>query len=192
MNAHVTFPTERTVILDQLGTGCAWTAERLARVDTGDLHRPTPCTEFDLGQLIDHLEASMTRFRHVLGAALPAPSADSDHPAERFDRHRRAVLAAWATADLDATYELPIGTLPAPFVAQIMLAEIVIHGWDVSQATGERADAPDALANQVLDFGGTLLSDETRSRAFGPARSGGTSASDRMVAYYGRTPRPPT
>jgi uncharacterized protein (TIGR03086 family) len=177
----------RTVLVAPLAAGWAWTAERLGAVDLDQLDLPTPCTEFDLGQLLDHLAASLRRFIVALGGAAP-----EDEPAvpstDRLLRLGPTILEAWAHADLDATYELPIGRLPAPALVQLNLAEIVIHGWDVSRSTGERADVPDELAEHVLRFGRTLLTDANRAPAFGPARASDRTPSDRMVAFYGRDP----
>jgi uncharacterized protein (TIGR03086 family) len=177
----------RASLLAPLAAGWAWTAERLGVVDIDQLHRPTPCTEFDLGQLLDHLAVSLRRFIVALGSAVPDDAA-GEPPTAHLGRLGAALLDAWARADLEATYELPIGRLPAEALVQLNLAEIVIHGWDVGRSTGEPADVPDELAEQVLHIGRTLLTDTNRSPAFGPARASGRTPSDRMVAFYGRQP----
>jgi hypothetical protein len=64
---------------------------------------------------------------------------------------------------------------------------VVVHGWDVSQATGECADIPDALAEPILEFSRGAVG-PARGRAFGPDLSTGESLSDRTVSFLGRRP----
>lgn len=176
--------TERSALIEQLQAGYDWTAARLASIRPEHLDRPTPCSDFDLGQLLVHLNDSVARFVTAVGGNVP-PDAGTG-PVDRFASLPSASVAAWADADLTATFELPIGTLPAPLVAQINLAEVVVHGWDVSRATGEGADVPADLADAVTQFGHMILTDDNRAPAFGPAQPGGTTPSDRMAAFYGR------
>lgn len=185
-NTNVTATTEHTVRLDRLADAWTWTTDRLGAVHPDDLGRPTPCADFDLAELLDHLAESVERFVTVLGGTVPATAGTS--PAERFALLRTAHLSAWDGADPDRAYELPFGLVPAWLAADLNLAELVLHGWDVGRATGERADVPDELALPVLAIGKQLLTNETRSVAFAPAVdiAANAGASDRMAAWYGR------
>ena len=87
---------------------------------------------------------------------------------------------------MDRTLELPIGTLPAPIVASGTLLEVVMHGWDISQATGERAEIPAALAVPVLEFARLAIGDAARGDHFGAEVGTGDSPSDALVAFLGR------
>jgi uncharacterized protein (TIGR03086 family) len=182
----VTLPTEHTAPLDRLAAAWGWTADRLGTVHADDLGRATPCADFDLGGLLDHLAESVERFVTVLGGTVPSTAGTT--PAERFARLRTAHVSAWADAEPGAAYELPFGLVPASLAADLNLAELVLHGWDIGRATGERPDVPDALAIPVLAIGERLLTDETRGHAFAPAVdvAADAAASDRMAAWYGR------
>ena len=122
----------------------------------------------------------------MLGGTVPATAGTS--PAERFALLRAAHLSAWDGADPSGTYQLPFGLVPAWLAADLNLSELVLHGWDISRATGEGADVPDELAIPVLAIGERLLTDEARSGVFAPAVdvTADAGASDRMAAYYGR------
>jgi len=174
------------VRLDLLGAAWDWTTDRLGPVQADDLGRATPCADFDLGRLLDHLAESVERFVTVLGGTVPTTAGTT--PAERFARLRTAHLSAWADADPDGACELPFGLVPARLAADLNLAELVLHGWDIGRATGERADVPDELAIPVLAIGEQLLTDEIREGAFAPAVdvAADAAASDRMAAWYGR------
>ena len=177
--------------LELLGAGHDWLAARIGVVRTTDLTGATPCAEFDLATLLDHLATSVERFTAALTHTPLVPGqapTGADDVARRYDALRQANLAAWANADMAASYRVPLGDVPAPVVASLNLAEIVLHAWDVSRAVGERADVPEPLARTVLAFGRAFLSDDLRMRAFGPAVAFEGSASDEMAAFYGRRP----
>jgi len=187
MSDHTIAPTH----LELLGAAHDWLAARIGVVRTTDLAGTTPCAEFDLATLLDHLATSVERFTAALTDTPLLPGqvpTDADEVACRYGALRQANLAAWSHADLAANYRIPLGEVPAPVVASLNIAEIALHGWDVSRATGERADVPAPLALNVLAFGRAFLSDDLRMRAFGLAVACEGSASDEMAAFYGRRP----
>ena len=176
--------------LQLLTSAHQWLIERVAQVKTDHLHRPTPCDAFDLEALLHHLAASIERFTTAVRGPGPETNPipiDDAQVAGRFEALRVANLSAWATADMTTTYRIPLGDVPAPVVANVNLAEVVLHGWDVGQATGECADVPGTLADAVLAFGKAFLSDDLRGAAFGSeVPYDGDDASARMIAFYGR------
>jgi uncharacterized protein (TIGR03086 family) len=195
-----------TPTTDLLGQGLAWTAARVAAVPPDALDNPTPCSLFDLRELLDHLIGSLTTLVDAAGPEAPTPV---PVPAEvvplgptPWDR-AMADLAArsaatWRTPGvLDRTLEIPLGRIPAPVVARITLLEAVVHGWDISRASGEAADIPvdipAELAVPILDFARQAITDATRVDRFaadvGPDVGRRDSPSDRLVAYLGRKPQ---
>jgi uncharacterized protein (TIGR03086 family) len=193
-------------IIDLLEHGHAWTADRLARVEPGDLDIPTPCEGWQLRQLLDHMLTSLERL-----AAAAAEGGDRGESGDRADGGdgpgeaaidrlgddcgraafaavRRRALAVWHEPDvMGRTCALPIGVVPAAVAAHITLVEVVVHGWDVSQATGEAADIPPELAEPILEFSRQAV-DPARGRAFGPDLDVGDTVGERAVAFLGRKP----
>ena len=111
---------------------------------------------------------------------------DCGHAA--FAAVRKRALTVWHEPDVMArTCELPLGSLPAPVAAHINLVEVVVHGWDISQATGEAADIPPELAEPILEFARQAIG-PARGRAFGPDLEVGDTVPDRVVAFLGRKP----
>ena len=183
---------DATKLLDQ---GYAWTAARIAAVPADGLESPTPCSLWNLQALLDHTIGVLT----MLTDAVTTPAqADADADvralgASSWDRAIAGLAArswrAWEAPGLmDRTLTLPIGTMPAPMVASSSLLEVVVHGWDISQATGEAADIPDALAVPVLDFARQALVDANRGENFAAALGIGDTPSDQLVAFLGRKP----
>ena len=89
---------------------------------------------------------------------------------------------------MDRTLTLPIGTMSAPTVASISLLELVVHGWDIGQATGESAEIPDSLALAVLDFARQAIADANRAENFAADLGIGDTPSDQLIAFLGRKP----
>ena len=173
-------------LIDQ---GYAWTAARIAAVPADSLDNPTPCSRWDLRELLDHTIGSLTMLADAVDPdgdpievrALGSTSWDRAI-AELAGRNRRGWQAAGV---MDRTFDLPIGAQPAPVMASVTLLETVVHGWDISQAAGEGADIPDALAIPTLAFARQALP-EDRGDDFAADLGVGDTPSDELVAFLGR------
>jgi hypothetical protein len=73
-------------------------------------------------------------------------------------------------------------------VVSSTLLELVVHGWDISQATGEAAAIPDALAVPILDFARGAIADDARGDMFAADLGLGDTPSDQLVGFLGRKP----
>jgi uncharacterized protein (TIGR03086 family) len=187
-------------IITLLGQGYDWTADRVARVRPEDLDTPTPCEGWQLRHLLNHMLASLERLAGAAEGEVAEPSQfdaqtqaltdrlgdDCGHAA--FAAVRQRAMTVWHQPDVMArTCELLLGSLPASMAAHINLVEVVVHGWDVSQATGEAEAIPPELAEPVLEFSRQAV-DPARGRAFGPDLEVGDTVSERLVAFLGRKP----
>jgi len=173
--------------IDLLDQAYAWTAARIAVVPADGLDRPTPCSRWNLGQLLEHTIESLTLLTDAVAPEGPARSEASWSQAitDLAARSRRA----WqAPGVMDRTIELPIGSVPAPAAASITRLEAVVHGWDISQATGEAAEIPDTLARPVLEFARQAIDDGSRGDNFAAALDVGLTPSAQLVAFLGRKP----
>ena len=124
-------------------------------------------------------------------AAPPRPSADhvEDDPVRAFRDSAAALLAAFGRPGvLERTYHGPLGTATGADRLQIRLYDLLAHGWDLAQATGQPAGLPDDLAEQSLAFVRTQLTEQARPGRFGPAQIAAEQASaiERLVAFLGR------
>jgi uncharacterized protein (TIGR03086 family) len=186
-----------TTQLELLDQGYAWTAARIAAVPAGSLDAPTPCGLWSLQELLDHTIDTLTM---LTDAVAVAPVKDPDATAGEDLGPTRWAMAIADLADrsrqgwkapgvMDRTFDLPIGTMPAPIAAWATLLEAVVHGWDISQAGGEEATIPDALAIPVLEFARQAVADADRGDNFAADLGIGDTASDQLVAFLGRKPR---
>jgi len=161
------------------------------------LPRPTPCPDWSLDLLLRHASESLAALHDatvtgqvalIPAAPDPGPAAD---PARAF-RNQAARLLAARAATGGRDQALRIGDLPLPAIALECAGatEIAVHGWDISQACGQRRPIPDALAASLLGVAPLLIPETGRGALFGPPVSAAARAcpGDRLVAYLGRNP----
>ena len=111
--------------------------------------------------------------------------------AAAFGANTGTVLNTARSMDLEGAIETPFGPMPAGNLLMICMNDVVVHTWDVSEATGQNTTLDSSLAevcynNLVRAF------EQGRPGAafFGPALSVPDSASiqDKLLAFVGRTP----
>lgn len=173
----------------------------VAGLDDDQLGLATPCGSATVGDLVDHLGMFASNFTKVAGKELdevtstPPAAFDArnleDGWRDRLAADLDALAAAWSTDDAwQGTTWVGGMHLPAEVVGVIALDELVIHGWDLSVATGRPYEPPahevDAAAAFVAGF------DAPRDgRLFGPVVEVAPDAStfDRLLGLTGRDPR---
>jgi uncharacterized protein (TIGR03086 family) len=176
--------------LDELKSAEATLAivERVLRhVGPDDLTNSTPCVEFTVAQLADHLAGSIAAIGGAAGASL-APVATSEVEKDIANLAQPA-LEAWAHRGLDGTVDIGGMQLPAAFALGILSVEFLVHAWDFAVATGQKLSVDDTLTSYVLGLSKRVVSDEMRVPGmFGPEIAVGPDADslDRLIAFTGR------
>ncbi|MGH3674997.1 MAG: TIGR03086 family metal-binding protein [Mycobacterium sp.] len=155
-----------------------------------DLSKQTPCREFDIAKLTDHLMNSITVIGGAAGAELPDRDA-GDSVERQVVAAARPALDAWHRRGLDGTVTFGQNEAPARVMAGVLSVEFLIHAWDYAMAMGRTVDAPDSLADYVMGLAQVIITPEGRTNVgFDdpvdvPAEAG---ALDRLIAYTGRNP----
>ena len=164
--------------------------------------QPTPCEAWDVQQLVDHvvsgqrLAAAVLRGEPFEAAKAHAgdPSVDADDRVAAYRTSAEDLLAAFGRPGaLDRIVTVPAGTLPGAVVVHLRTTEALVHGWDLSRATGLPFPVPDDLAEGELAFSRPMLERVPAGRrSFAPAQPVGEDAPaiDRLVALLGRSPAP--
>ena len=148
-----------------------------------DLDKQTPCREYDVASLTDHLMNSIT----VLGGAAGAefPERDRTDSVERqVVMAARPALDAWKRRGLDGTVPFGSGEAPAKMMAGILSLEFLVHAWDYAAAVGREVNAPDSLSDYVWVWRETS---SPRRAAPGPVstiRSSCPATSDRWTGCW--------
>ncbi|OBI42739.1 TIGR03086 family protein [Mycobacterium kyorinense] len=156
-----------------------------------DLSKPTPCSEYDVAQLTDHLLNSITVIGGAVGGEFPDRDA-GDSVERQIVGAARPALDAWHRRGLDGTVTIGPNELPAAVAAGILSLEFLVHAWDYATATGRDVDVAESVAEYVLEMARRNITPEARS-AVGfddPVDvADNASALDRLIAFTGRDPR---
>jgi uncharacterized protein (TIGR03086 family) len=174
----------------------------LGRLTEDDLSRPSPCAEYTVGEVGEHVVRSMVLLASVAGAQAGNPAAGSVGPAggpvgraggpleEQVAVTAEAALAAWRRRGLDGTVAVGRSTLPASLAVEIIPMELLVHGWDMARATGQHIDIPPEVAGHVLGRARELVTEDKRGRSFAAEVPAGPEATalQRLIAFTGRVP----
>jgi len=154
---------------------------------------PTPCPEWDVRQLVNHLVAGNLAVAALVGdQAPPDRSADQlgDDPGSAYRASAAALQAAFAQPGaLERTFGSPYGPAPGSMLVHLRIAELLVHGWDLARATGQPPGLPDALAQNELALSRAQLGNAPRDAmpiAEPQPAPAGAAAIDRLAAFFGR------
>jgi uncharacterized protein (TIGR03086 family) len=142
----------------EMAAAAAETNRIVGEVRADQLDDMTPCTDWDVRTLLNHIilwtaySAEQRAYGESVAEELMSKDfvAEPDYAAGYTAQIGRAV-DAWADP---AAWEREIGvmgsTTPAADVAALLIAEMVLHGWDLAEATGQKYRCDDAVAAVVL------------------------------------------
>ena len=118
---------------------------------------PTPCPEWDVRALANHLLGTIEAFRRV-GVAEPLDPDDpwgtgGDHMSDtwRDDLASRldGFAGAWDTAEAYEG-EVPGAQMPKQVLGGMAFVEALLHGWDLARATGQDVAYDDAVVAEAV------------------------------------------
>ena len=157
--------------------------EVIAQVGDDDWGKDSPCDGWSVRELVDHAMFWQGRGAGVFGADV-AEGAD-------WTEVKPALATALADpANLEGTAEA-LGGMPKQAVAGLIIADLLVHSWDLATAIGADTTLPDAAVASTLMGLQRLPEPMLRSeRMFGPAVEVADAASpqDQLIAFVGRTP----
>jgi uncharacterized protein (TIGR03086 family) len=170
----------------------------VSNVDAGQFGGPTPCTDWDVRTLLNHLIlwTSYSLEARAQGGSVSQELMDRDFAGEPgfADGYRTQLdraLAAWADP---AAWERELSVMgtdtPAADVAALNIAEMVLHGWDLATATGQRytvSEAAAAAAASAVEANADLFR-QYKGFAEPVEVPASASALDRLLAASGRDP----
>ncbi|GAA2718029.1 MULTISPECIES: TIGR03086 family metal-binding protein [Streptomyces] len=162
--------SRRRTLLARHGEALDLFADRVHTIRPRQWHDPTPCTDWTVRDLVNHLVVEQLWVPPLLDGASIADVGGrfdgdqlGDHPTAAWDRAATAAREAFtAPGALHRTVELSYGPTAAHAYCAQMTADLVVHAWDLSRAIGADEHPSKALA----DF--------TR-REFGPYAGSGVS-----------------
>lgn len=167
-------------------------------ISPSDLSKPTPCTEWTVRDLINHITGGSTMFAvsaetgsvpdELLGQLLGGDNLGDDYKGALKAATSRAMAAFDEPGVLDKVVKLPFGEMPAGVALNIAIFDVATHAADLAKATGQSV-ADDELLESALAIGQQMIGPELRQPGvFDEAQTidDAASASDRLLAFAGR------
>jgi uncharacterized protein (TIGR03086 family) len=183
--------------MKDLVAGATAEAARLLRgVGPDQLTAPTPCGDWDVRTLGNHLLQVVTALA-LAGRGAPVPGElwkqdlAGDRWAAAFDDEARQAVAAWADPTAQQpTVPMSAADLPTPFVAAMLVADLTIHGWDLARATGQEFHCTESVAESAHRFVAETAEQGRGMGLYGAPVpvSGDAPALDQALALSGRDP----
>jgi uncharacterized protein (TIGR03086 family) len=174
----------------------------LAGVKQEQITSPTPCSEWDVQGLMNHIVGGAQYLKSSLeGNPPPAGAAGGTPPAPESDVAKltatyrtlsaEALQAATNPAALEVQVPTPAGEMSAGQFMGIMFMDHLVHSWDLAKATGQSTRLDPQLAETCYQMCDPSIIEMAREHgAFGPAVPVPDSAStqDKLLGYLGRQP----
>lgn len=174
---------------------------RLRQIGPGDWSRPTPCDEWDVRALVNHVIGGNRRYVMLLSGA----SAGEVDATRTLDHVGVDVVGSYTqtAAALGAAFREdgamarrchhPIGDRTGAELLGMRLVDIAVHAWDLARALGvdDRLD-PD-LARHALQHAPLITAGRAAGSFAEPADAvpAGSSSQDELLHLCGRRPLTP-
>lgn len=172
--------------------------DRVDQVEPGQWSDPTPCPDWDVRALVNHVVSEdrwsvpllAGRTIDEVGDRLDGDLLGADPIAAAREAAAQAEIAATHPGSIDGTVHLSGGDTPAAEYLQQLLAEHLVHGWDVAVAIGvqPRLD-PDVVHAATQWFAGQI-DDYRRNNLVqtGVGVADDADEQDHLLAAFGRDP----
>jgi uncharacterized protein (TIGR03086 family) len=178
--------------------GLAEFGMRVHRVGADQWTAPTPCSDWDVASLVDHLIDEHLWLPPLLsGRDLDAAGGMVESAKRTIGTDRAAAWDAAALASqraigeagaLDRQVALSRGPTPVPEYVTEMITDLTIHSWDLGRAIGVDEPLPDALVQFSMPLAERYQGAEPWFAAPVPAPADATHE-ERLIALAGRQPR---
>jgi uncharacterized protein (TIGR03086 family) len=141
----------------------------VAGIAPDQLDNPTPCADFTVRGVLEHMIGGATAFAAAYRGEAPKEPDLSDPQSGLGSALDDLVGAVTAPGALDQTVAAPFGEVPGETFARFIVLDGLVHGWDMATATGQPYDPPEDLVQAVDAFA---------HQAIDPLRDGGQTFAD--------------
>jgi uncharacterized protein (TIGR03086 family) len=165
----------------------------------GDWDHRTPCTQWTVRDLVNHLVAEQLWAPSLLAGATLDDVGDrfdgdvlGDDPADAWDSAAEAAREAFLdNGVLERAVHLSSGLTTAREYGWQLTIDAAVHAWDLAIALGLPNPVTEPLAERLIDIVRPWVDDWQGLGLFDPpvAVGRGAGASARLVALLGRQPR---
>jgi uncharacterized protein (TIGR03086 family) len=135
----------------------AWFGDHLAPLTMLDLKRATPCTEWSVGDLLDHVVSENLWVPQLLAGRTIEEVGDrfegdvlGDDPVGAFERSFEAADSAIRATPADRPVAVSYGPVPARVYDEHRFLDLLVHGWDLAMGLERDATMPPDLVDACL------------------------------------------
>ncbi len=162
----------------------------LANVSPDQFGAPTPCSEWTVHDLIEHVIGGNERVGIWSGSTDEPPARPDDIVAA----HRASAAAAHAVFarpdGMSTMFKLPFAEIPGQIFIGMRTSDVLTHAWDLAASTGQSTDLDPELAAEQLAAARGLVGPQCRGPGmpFGDEQpcSSERAPADRLAAFLGR------
>jgi uncharacterized protein (TIGR03086 family) len=186
-------------LLEAHGQALRAFGDALREARAGDWDHRTPCTEWTVRDLVNHLVAEQLWAPSLLAGATLDDVGDrfdgdvlGEDPVAAWDAAAEAAREAFLDSSvLERAVHLSVGLVPAREYAWQMTIDAAVHAWDLAIALGLPNPVTEPLAERLLDVVRPWVDEWQGLGLFDPpvAVHAHAGAAARLVALLGREPR---
>lgn len=158
---------------------------------------PTPCGEWDVRQLVNHVVGEQRWIPPLLGGSTVAEVGDAldgdllgDDPIAAWRAAIGPAQDAVEATPLDQVVHLSFADVPAEEYLRQLTADYVIHAWDLAHATGQAESIPADVVEPIATWFETAEDLYRAAGAIGPRVD--VTSPDPFAVLLGRFGRDPS
>ena len=160
----------------------------VAGITPQQLDNPTPCAEYTVRGVLEHMIGGATTFAAAYRGQEPV-EADLHDPLASFGPALGDLVAAIRTPGaLERTVQAPFGEVAGETFARFVVLDGLVHGWDLATATGQVYEPPDELVVAADGFARQAIDPMRDGQTFADPVEPAAEASmiERLANYTGR------
>jgi uncharacterized protein (TIGR03086 family) len=153
---------------------------------------PTPCSEWNVRDLVNHIVRGNRLFALAVRGEPPPEPGDAlgADPMAAYRAAASELLEAFGQPEaMQRMISVPFGTVPGAIALHLRNTELLVHGWDLARATGQTVDFPERLVEHELQFSRAAIDQIPPGRTpFAPPQpvAEDAPAIDRLAGLLGR------
>jgi len=158
---------------------------------------PTPCTEWSVRDLVNHVTGEHLWAPHLLRGETLDQVGDrydgdvvGEDPLGAWTAAAEQSRQSWLDAKAGSSVQTSMGPTPVEEYGEQMYMDLVVHGWDLARGAGLDDGIDAAAAEHILGYIEPQISAWAGYGVFADRVEGDfTEPSDRLLALIGRDPR---
>jgi uncharacterized protein (TIGR03086 family) len=168
------------------------------KIGPDQLGDPTPCTEWTIRDLLNHITGGSTMFAvsaeqgsvpdDLMAQLMGGDNLGDDYKGAWAAASGRAMAVFGQPGVLERIVKLPFGEMPAGIALNIAIFDVATHATDLAHATGQTISDTNLL-EAALEMGHQMIGPDLRQPGiFDPEQPAPPDApiTDRLLAFAGR------